>query len=749
MHKGAALGVQAMFAAALRHHQAGQLNEAERLYRQVLSAVPRHADALHFQGLLAHQTGRHELAVELMDKAIAQNGRVPAFHHNRGVVLSEQGKHAEAVASFRRAVARNPQFVEAHYNLGVGLQALGAWDEAANCYARVIALKPDFTEAYANLGIIRCEQGRLEDAAILYGRALIHNPRYAEAHNGLGNVLRQQGKVDEALACYQRALELKPDFVEAHDNIGILLLERGSPQDALSHFERALAYRPDHAPAHSHRGNALKEMGEPTEAVASYRRAVALAPGDPDARLGLVTAMIPLVADSASTGSEAIGAFTRSLEDVAAWSDTHPGMLGNSVGRNLPFYLAYRPGDIGAALARYGDLMSAAAAAQWPAAATSGSAPRRPGERVRLTIVSGHVSRHPVWDIVLRGMLAHLDRGRIHITLCHTTSTTDEETVWASTQVDRLVQGPKSMQAWLDEIAHDLPDVLFYPEVGMDPITWALAALRLAPVQIAGWGHPVTTGLPTMDLFLSGDRLEGPGAQAHYREKLVPLPGTGVCTTMASGPSRRWEGPSRPARTVRFALCQQPIKFDPADDVLLARIAKAVGPSEFWLAAPRKLNWASGRLRERLAAAFRAEGLDPETHLRVIPWLPEDQFLGFLDEMDIYLDCPGFSGYTTAWQAVHRGVPIVTCEGPYLRQRLAGGLLRQIGLTDAIAPSRGQYVEMAVQLAEERRLNPNSFAARRAAIRSAAPQADGNREAVRAFERILLTSRPVVDREQG
>jgi protein O-GlcNAc transferase len=297
------------------------------------------------------------------------------------------------------------------------------------------------------------------------------------------------------------------------------------------------------------------------------------------------------------------------------------------------------------------------------------------------------------------------------------------------------------MEAWLDEIAHDLPDVLFYPEVGMDPITCALAALRLAPVQIAGWGHPVTTGLPTMDLFLSGERLDGSGAQAHYREKLLRLPGTGVCTTMALGPSMRWEGPSRPPRTVRFALCQQPIKFDPADDVLLARIAKAVGPSEFWLAAPEKLNWASTRLRDRLAAAFRAEGLDPESHLRVMPWLPRDQFLGFLDEMDIYLDCPAFSGYTTAWQAVHRGVPIVTCEGLYLRQRLAGGLLRQIGLTDGIALSRDQYVEIAVRLAEGCRLDPNSWAARRAAIRNAARHADGNREAVNAFERILLDSR--------
>jgi predicted O-linked N-acetylglucosamine transferase (SPINDLY family) len=183
---------------------------------------------------------------------------------------------------------------------------------------------------------------------------------------------------------------------------------------------------------------------------------------------------------------------------------------------------------------------------------------------------------------------------------------------------------------------------------------------------------------------------------------------------------------------VRFAICQQPIKFDPADDVLLTRIAKAVGPCEFWLASPRKLHWATMRLRERLAAAFLNEGLDPEAYLRVTPWLTRPHFLGFLDETDVYLDCPAFSGYTTAWQAIHRGVPILTIEGEFLRQRLAAGLLRQTGLVDGVTSSRDQYVETAVRWAQERS-QAGPWAARREAIRRAAARADGNRAAVSAF----------------
>jgi predicted O-linked N-acetylglucosamine transferase (SPINDLY family) len=201
--------------------------------------------------------------------------------------------------------------------------------------------------------------------------------------------------------------------------------------------------------------------------------------------------------------------------------------------------------------------------------------------------------------------------------------------------------------------------------------------------------------------------------------------------------SARWNGPERQTGIVRFALCQQPIKFDPADDALLVRIAEAADPCELWLASPRKLDWSAARLRDRLARAFQAQGIDPDRYLRVVPWLPRAQFSGFLDEMDVYLDCPAFSGYTTAWQAIHCGVPIVTLEGEFLRQRLAAGLLRQIGITEGIAASRDQYVEIAVRWAQESR-DTGLRTARRAAMNRAAPKSDGNRSAIEAFEQALI-----------
>ena len=731
-------GVPERFALALRHHQAGRLGEAEQLYREILRNEPRHADSLQFLGVIAHQVGRNDNAVELIEQAIALNDRVPPYHNNLGNALKAVGKLEAAAGAYRRALALKPDYVQAHFNLGITLQARGELAEAAASYERAVKYQPNHAEAYLNLGNVLQAQGKLAEAVVSYGQALVIKPGFAEAHGNLANVLWAQGRGAEAVVSYERALSCKPDYPEAHSNLGNVLLEQGKLPEAVLSYGRALQFKPDYIEAHSNLGNALKEQGRLEEAAASYRRALALSADHAEARLGLAMAAIPLFAATVAESDEVAGKFSRALDELLEWSRANPGKLGKAVGHNQPFYLAYRPGDVTASLSRYGDLACTAAAAYWQPKSDFGTVTQPSRERIRVVIVSGQVREHPVWNVLLRGVIANIDRRRFEVIVYHTGSLVDAETDWARARVDRFVQGTKPLHGWLDELARDRPDVLFYPEVGMDPATCTLAALRLAPLQVAAWGHPVTTGLPTMDLFLSGELLEGTGTDEHYREKLVRLPGTGVCTELAASEVRNWHGPARQPNVVRFALCHQPIKFDPAHDVLIARIAKAVGPSEFWLASPAaKLDWITPKVRDRLAAAFRAEGLDPDIYLRVMPWLTREQFAGFLDEMDVYLDCPAFSGYTTAWRAIHRGLPIVTLEGEFLRQRLAAGLLRQIGMIEGIAFSGEEYVDIAVRWAAESRRS-EEWGFRREAILRAAPGADGNRAAVRAFEQALI-----------
>ena len=737
--------IREVLSTAVRHHREGRLPEAERLYRQLLSADGRNADALHMLGVLAHQSGRAEMAVELIGRAIAENGQVASFHNNLGNALEAQGRYAEAVAAYRRALALKPRYAEAHFNIGVALQAQGNLAGAAEAYRETLQLVPHHAKAHNNLANIRQWQGLLREAVASYRAAITHAPRYAEAHSNLGNVLRALGELNEAVSLQRQALVLSPDNAEAHNNLGITLLEQGNVEEGISALRRALDLKPAYTEARHNLANALKDQGESEAAAEEFRQALSFNPDDAQARLGLGIVTIPILAGDVAESANACEEFSHSLDALSAWSHAHPGMLAAAVGSNQPFYLAYRPADVTALLSRYGDLVCAVTASaapglqpEWRAMSPEQSARRRSSglqsaDRIRIGVLSSHVRRrHPVWEVILRGILTHIDRRRFEVFLYHPSPIRDTETEWAERSVDRFVQGPYRTDVWRELVARDSPDVMFYPEVGMDPVTCALATLRLAPVQIASWGHPVTTGLPSIDVFVSGALLEGGGAARHYREKLVCLPGTGVCTEARPLTSQPWRDSARTRDTVRFALCQQPMKFEPADDDLLVQIAQASGRCELWLLSAPRLGWATARLHERLAARFRAQGLNPEAQLRVQPWLPGEQFAQFLDDIDVYLDCPAFSGYSTAWKAIHRGTPIVTLEGEFLRQRLAAGLLRQIGQMEGVAANRQQYVDLAVRWGEESR--GAGRARRREAILAAAPRTDGNRAAVSAFE---------------
>ena len=496
---------------------------------------------------------------------------------------------------------------------------------------------------------------------------------------------------------------------------------------AISCYRQAITLKPDYVEAHIHLGNALQDTGRSADAAVAYRHALTLQPTRADARLALAMTAIPIMPATQTAAEETQGAFAAALDALAA----HPQGLSSAAGSSQPFYLAYRPVDVTAELCRYGDLVASPEPASQHRDTSTG--------RLRLLIVSAHVRDHPVWRVNLQGLLTHLDRSRFDVALFHTGARIDEHTDWAAANVDTFIGGERKVAAWRAAIAEHRPDIILYPEIGMDPVTGALASQPLAAVQAASWGHPITTGLPTIDLFFSGEALEAPDADQQYRERLVRLPRTGVSIEWKADQSEPWHGPDAAPGVVRFALCQQPIKFDPADDALLTRIAERAGACEFWLVMPNRQQWAGKRLVTRLRDCFAQAGLDPDRYIKIAPWMTTRAFNGFLEAMDIYLDCPAFSGFTTALQATQRGLPIVTLEGRFLRQRMAAGLLRDIGVEDGITHTRDAYVARAIAFADQAR-DVAAWRATRASLREAANRAIGDPEPMLRLQDVLAAA---------
>ena len=282
------------FAAALRAHQAGRVQEAEQHYRQALAADPKHIDALHLFGVLAHQAGRSDIAVDLIGKALALDQRVPDFHYNIGLAYGALGRLDEAAAHNRTAVALRPDYPEAHMNLGNALAGQGKHADAIQSYERALALRPGLPEAHYNLANTLAAAGRPDQAVAHYERALASRPDYAEAHNNLGTVLMAQGKAAEAAERHRRAIALKPDFAMACLNLGNALNAQGQADEAIDLYQGALTRDPNLAEAHNNLGGIWMARRALPEAAACFERALTLKPTLTEASLNLAKALTGL-----------------------------------------------------------------------------------------------------------------------------------------------------------------------------------------------------------------------------------------------------------------------------------------------------------------------------------------------------------------------------------------------------------------------------------------------------------------------
>ncbi len=311
-------GTEQMFATALQLHQTGRLQDAERLYLQVVALAPRHSDALHLLGVIALQAGQIDLAVDRIGQAISINPNVASYHSNRGAALSERGRLDEAVACYRRAITLRPGYPDAHNNLGTTLREQGQLDESVACYRRALALKPDYPEAHFNLGISLERQGRLPEAVGSYRKALDLRPAFPEAHDALGSTLKQQGRLQEAIAAYRKALEIRPNYPEAHNNLGGTLKEQGRLDEAIACCRTAIDLRPRFPEAYSNLGSALAEQGRLDDAVGCYRKALTFKPDFPEAYNNLGTAL-----REQRHLDEAITCFRRAIALRPRYPDAH------------------------------------------------------------------------------------------------------------------------------------------------------------------------------------------------------------------------------------------------------------------------------------------------------------------------------------------------------------------------------------------------------------------------------------------
>lgn len=271
------------FQRAIRHHQLGQLSEAESLYRHVLTQQPMHAGALHFLGVIAHQRTNNDIAMELIGQAIAIKPDYADAYSNLGSVLRELGRLEEAVVACQRAIALKPHYPQAYGTLGNVLKDQGNTEAAVAAYRQAILLKPDYAEAYINLGAALMVRGPVDGAIAACRQAIALQPDSALAHYNLGASLRLKSQLPEAIAAYRQAIHLKPDYAEAYRNLGSLLWLCGDLEETIECYRRAFELRPNLTGALANMADMLANMGRFDEAAVHYEKLATVLP--PPAKL--------------------------------------------------------------------------------------------------------------------------------------------------------------------------------------------------------------------------------------------------------------------------------------------------------------------------------------------------------------------------------------------------------------------------------------------------------------------------------
>lgn len=771
------------FQRGFRHHQAGQLQQAEALYRQVLAVNPGHADSLHLLGVIARQVGQAARALEYIDKAIKLQPRAAAYHTSRGNALKDLGRTADAEACYREALRRQRDFPEALANLGGLLVEFGRFEEAEAICRKAVRARPDYT-AQTNLGLALAGLGRLEEAVACHREAVRLRSDAAEAHNNLGCALSELDRSGDADAAFREALRLRPNFADAHNNLGILCRKMGRQASAEICFHLAASLRPDFAEAHINRANTLHLLGRSEEAERNGREAVRLKPMSPDAHhcLGLALSGVGRHADAEACYREALrlrsdftaaranlGNALKELGHLAEAEETYKEVLRQDprqpdatkglaaallaqrkfaeAGQHLEKVLESVTESEAGWRALLGTILyvpelsaderfekhrafgrqMAKQAKEHPLPPPSND--RTPGRRIRVGWLSSDFHGHPVARNI--GILfRHRDQSAFE-TFCYAdVKKPDQMTEGFKKRADvwRSITGLDDAEV-AEMIRADQIDIMIYLAGHFDDNRPQVAAWRPAPVQI-NMLDAATSGIAEMDYFL-GDRVVTPTRRLEkFTERPLRVPSWYVHEPPLGGPT-----PARPPcladGTVTFASFHNPSKLHPKVFSLWGEVLRARPDARIQFQYMER--FADQALQQTVRRDLGDDVADRAT-FGVFTRSIGDHLQAY-NHVDIALDPFPFTGSTATFEALWMGIPVVTMAGDTFVSRMTASALTQVGLDDLIATSPEQYVDIALRLTSDRaRLSELRQTLRDRLIRSAICD---TRRASRHFERAL------------
>jgi predicted O-linked N-acetylglucosamine transferase (SPINDLY family) len=729
---------EALAQEAMALQRAGRLAEALDRYRKYTEVKPGDATGWQNLAIVAHQSGDLALAAKAVAKSLEFRSANPPALLLASNIRQDLGDLDGAVKHLEKAVRLDPQFAQAHNNLGIIQRLRGLKEQAARAFRAAVAAKPDYVRAWNNLGstLLHMEQGA--EAAECFRRAIALDPAYAHAYVNLGLYELATGRFADAEATLRRAVELEPRMAEAHLGLGRLYREFLDLDRAEQCLRQALALNPRSLEALLSLAEVLSEKGLHAAGIECYGRALEVQPRSIRARMGIALTLPQIYVDTGDIDAmraryaAGITALEREVPPIAATLNAEE--RAGAVQWNN-FYLAYQgrdDRDLQVAFARFQRTVLEPAFPQFYRPVTR--APRA-GRRLRVGFVS-QFFYHCTAGNYFKSWITKLDAARFETVVFSLNSRADAVTREIEQAAGRFRQQSFSFAGLAQAVRDENLDVLVYPELGMNPRVFTLASLRLAPLQCAGWGHPVTTGHANLDVFFSSEVMEPAGAQSSYAERLVTLPGLGTCYPRPAVPERVSRADlGLPEDAILYLFPQSLFKIHPDNDRLLVEIL-AREPRATVVMFQSRFEPITRQFIGRLTRRFAERGLATAGRVKLMPNVAHADYLRINLACDAMLDSLHWSGGNTSLDAIACGLPVVTHPGALMRGRQSAGMLSLMGLEELVAPTEEAYVEIALRLGQDAPFGERM----RAAVRERSAGLFDQEAPVRALEDVLLAS---------
>lgn len=592
-----------------------------------------------------HQAGRLSQAEHMYRQVLQREPNQADALHLLGQLHLQQGNVESAVELISQAIKVEPSREHYHFNLGNAQLAAGCLEEAARSYRQALQIKPDYVEAQVNLGNAFQAQGRLDEAIASYQQALLLKPDFAEAYCNLGNIFQAQGLRDEAIACFRQTLLIRPDYADGYNNLGAALQAQCRLDEAVACYRQALLITPDFIEAYCNLGNVLQVQGKLDEAVASYRQALLIKPNYHEAHSNLIFTMDQMVGNDIATLQS----------ERRRWSGRYAdGLYGVPVFSNAPV----------------------------------------PERRLRIGYVSADFRHHSASG-VFGTMLTCFDPAAFDIFAYSNSVIEDEHTRFFQKSVTcwRKISGLTDADA-AELIRKDEIDILVDLSGYTAGNRLLVFARKPAPIQITAWGYIGGTGMKAMDVFFADSVVVPPEEKPLYAEEVRYLPN--VISAYFSNPFPGINDLPAKGRELTFGSFNRLCKISAEAYQVWARVLQAIPGSRMLL---KTVELDSPGTRALVLERFSHAGIDP-ARIALYGNTTWAEHMAAFNQIDLSLDPFPHGGGVTTLEGLMMGVPVVTLRWPTIPGRLSASILTTLGLTDWIAESPEQYVEIAVEKAQ-------------------------------------------------